>query len=185
MTPTFLAGAVPEARARAVADEAVPPLLADAVVPAGLDVALLPRRLRARVLDARHVLRLGDLADVLAAPVDEQVPDAAHVAVVEHGGPELGGQHQTRPAAGQTPQVKVALQVQDLIFSAGRERRPAAVYRDDAWREGKQLCSKRHTPEKYTCQQHVTSFIHRKGNKSVGQHVTCFQLIVFHILQRF
>lgn len=84
---TPLAGAIPEARSGAVADEAVPALLARPVVLARVAVALFARHLAARRLDARHILGLGDLPDVLAASVDEQIPHAAHVAVVEHGGP--------------------------------------------------------------------------------------------------
>jgi len=129
---TSLTGGVPEAGADAVADEAVPSLLAGAVVPAGFAVALPPRRLAAGRRDARGVLRRSDPPDVLAAPVDEQVSDAAHVAVVQHGGPELRGQHQARPAVGQPAQVQVPLQVQDLVLPAGRERGAAAVDRDDA-----------------------------------------------------
>lgn len=136
---TSLAGAVPEARSGAVADKPVPSLLTHAAVLAGAAVALLPRHLAARWLDASRVLRLRNLPDVLAASVDEQVPDAAHVAVVEHSGPELGREHQARPAVGQTSQVKVPFQVQDLVFPTGCERGPAAVHRDDAWVEETRL----------------------------------------------
>lgn len=125
---TSLTGTIPEATSSAVADEAVPSLLTRSVVLAGVAVALLPRHLAARRLDAGHILRLSYLSDVLAAPVDEQIPHAAHIAVVEHSGPELSGEHQARPVVGQTTQIKVSLQVQDLIFPAGCERGPAAVY---------------------------------------------------------
>lgn len=128
MSLTSLAGAVPEARPGAVTDEAVPSFLTRPVVLARAAVALFPCHLVAGGFDAGHILRLGYLPDVLAAAVDEQVPDAAHVAVVEHSGPELGGQHQTHPVVRQTAQIKVPLQVQDLIFPAGSERGPTAVY---------------------------------------------------------
>ena len=75
---------------------------------------------------------LGDLTDVLAATVDEKVTDTAHVAVVEHRRPELGGQDEVGAVSGKPPQVHVALQVQDLALTAGRERGPSAVYRDGA-----------------------------------------------------
>lgn len=90
---TFLTGAVPEAASCAVTDEAVPSFLAGPVVLAGVAVTLFAHHLAAGRLDARRVLRQSDLSDVFAAPVDEEVTDAAHVAVVQHGGPELGGQH--------------------------------------------------------------------------------------------
>lgn len=84
---TSLAGASPEACSSALADEAVPALLARSVVLARVAVALFASHLAARRLDARHVLGLGDLPDVLAASVNEQIPHAAHVAVVEHCSP--------------------------------------------------------------------------------------------------
>ena len=118
-TLTSVAGAGPEAGAGAVADEAVPALLAHAAVLAGVALALLPRLLVARGFDAGAVLRLGDLPDVLAAAVDEEVAHAAHVAVVEHGGPQLGGQDEVGAVGGQPPQVHVPLQVQDLALPAG------------------------------------------------------------------
>lgn len=132
---TSLTSAIPESSSSTVTDEAVPSLLTCSVVLAGVAVALFPRHLTARRLDTSCILGLRYLPDVLAAPVDEQIPDAAHVAVVEHSGPELRREHQARPAVGQTPQIKVPLQVQDLVFPAGCERGPAAVYRDDAWKK--------------------------------------------------
>lgn len=132
---TSLTGAVPVPGSRTVTNEAVPSLLTHAVVFTRVTVALFPRHFAAGRLHSRCILGLSDLPDVFAASVDEQIPDAAHVAVVEHGGPELGGQDQTGPAVGETPQVQVPLQVQDLVLPAGGERSPAAVYRDDTWRK--------------------------------------------------
>ena len=125
---TSLTGATPEARSSTVTDEAVPPLLTRSAVLAGAAVALLSRHLAARRLDAGHILGLSYLPDVLAAPVNEQISHAADVAIVEHSGPELGGEHQAHPVVRKTTQIKVPLQVQDLIFPAGGERSPAAVY---------------------------------------------------------
>lgn len=125
---TSVAGARPEARAGAIADEAVPALLAHAAVLAGIALALLARLLVARGLDAGAVLRLSDLSDVLAAAVDEEVTHAADVAIVEHGGPQLGGQDEVGTVGGQTPQVHVPLQVQNLTLPAGREREALAVH---------------------------------------------------------
>lgn len=134
---TSLAGSGPEAGPCAVTDEAVPSLPTQAVILAGVTLALLPRHLAAGRLDAGAVLSLGYLPDVLAAPVDEQVPDAAHVAVVEHGRPELGGQDEARPVLREPAQIHFPLQVQDLALPAGGERRAAAVHRDGACGEEK------------------------------------------------
>lgn len=136
---TSLTRAVPEASSSTVTDEAVPSLLTHPVVLAGIAVALFPCHLAARRLDPGHVLGLSYLPDVLAASIDKQIPHAAHVAIVKHSCPELGGKHQAHPVVRQTTQIKVPLKVQDLIFSTGCERGPPAVYRDDAWRKEKTL----------------------------------------------
>lgn len=125
---TPLAGTGPEPSAGAVADEAVPALLTHALVLARVALALLPHQLGAGGFDSRSVLLFGYLPDVFAASVDEQVPDAAHVAVIEHGGPELGGQDEACAVLGESAKVHITLQVQDLALSAGRERRATAVY---------------------------------------------------------
>lgn len=75
---------------------------------------------------------LGDLTDVLATTIDEKVTDTAHVAVVEHRRPELGGQDEVGAVSGKPPQVHVALQVQNLTLTAGCEGSPSAVHRDGA-----------------------------------------------------
>lgn len=125
---TPLAGPSPVASARAVADEAVPAILAHGVVLAGVAVTLLGAHPRAGGLDARGVLHFRQLPDVLAAPVDEQVADAAHVAIVEHGGPELGGEDEASAVLRQPAQVHVPLQVEDLALPAGGERGAPAVH---------------------------------------------------------
>lgn len=89
---TPFTGPSPVASARAVADEAVPAVLAHRVVLAGVAIALLGAHPRTGGLDARSVLHLRQLPNVLAAPVNEQVTDAAHVAIVEHGSPEFSGE---------------------------------------------------------------------------------------------
>lgn len=78
-------------------------------------------------LDSRSVLVLCDLPDVLTAAVDEQVPDAAHVAVVQHGGPQLGWENQPGSGFRKTAEVHVPLKVQDLVFATGGEGGAAAV----------------------------------------------------------
>lgn len=128
MTLTSLAGAVPEARPSAITHEPVPSLPTRSVVLAGAAVTMLSRYLATGKLDVSYVLRLSDLPDVLAPSVDEKIPDAAHITVVEHGRPELCGEHQTRPVVRQTAQIKVSFKVQDLIFSACSKGGPMAVY---------------------------------------------------------
>lgn len=106
---TSLTGTIPEACSSAVTDEAVPPFLTRSVVLAGVAVALFPCHLTTRRLDAGHILGLSYLPDVLAASVDEQIPHAANIAIVEHSGPELSGEHKAHPVVRQTTQIKVAL----------------------------------------------------------------------------
>lgn len=135
---TSLAGPGPVPSASAVADEAVPAFLTRPLVLTRVALALLPRHLVAGRFDPCAVLLFGYLSDVFTASVDEQVPDAAHVAVVEHGCPELGGQDEAGAVLGKSAKVHIALQVQDLALSAGRERRTAAVYGYSTYR-GKDL----------------------------------------------
>lgn len=125
---TPFTGPSPVASARAVADEAVPAILAHSIVLAWVAVALLGAHPRTGGLDARSVLHLCQLPDVLAAPVDEQVTDAAHVAVVEHGSPELSGKDEASTVLRQPAQVHVPLQVQDLALPTGGEWRAPAVH---------------------------------------------------------
>lgn len=106
---TPLAGTGPISCASAVADEAVPALLTHPLVLAGVALTLLPRHLVAGRFDSRSVLLLSDQPDVFTASVNEQVPDAAHVAVVEHGGPELGGQDETCSVLWKSTKVHITL----------------------------------------------------------------------------
>lgn len=92
-SPTSFAGATQVAGARAVAHVAVPAFPAHAVVLTGVAQALFGRLLGARGLDPSRLLDLGQPADVLTLPVDEKVPDAAHIAVVEQRRPHLSGEH--------------------------------------------------------------------------------------------
>lgn len=104
----------------AVAHVAVPSLSADPVVLTRVAQALFRGLLGARGLDPGGLLDLGQASDVLTLPVDEQIPDAAHVAVVEQRGPHLGGEHQPHLVLRQTSEVEVVIQVQDLAFAGGR-----------------------------------------------------------------
>lgn len=88
---TSLAGAGPVACASAIADKPVPSLFTQTLVLAGVAFTLLARHLVTRRLDASSVLGLRYLPDVLTTPVDEQVPNATHVTIVQHGGPQLSG----------------------------------------------------------------------------------------------
>lgn len=82
--------------------------------------ALFRGLLGARGLHPGGLLDLGQASDVLTLSVDEQIPDAAHVAVVEQRGPHLGGENQPHLVLRQTSEVEVVIQVQDLAFAGGR-----------------------------------------------------------------
>lgn len=98
--PTDLAVAAQVPGAGAVAYVAVPALLALSSVGAGGAAAPLLELPRAEAADARRALDLGQTAHVSTLAVDEEVADAAHVAVVEQRGPDLGRQDQALPALG-------------------------------------------------------------------------------------
>lgn len=93
-SPTSFAGAPQVSSPRAVAHVAVPAFSADAVVLTGVAQALFGRLLGAGGLDPGCLLDLGEAADVLTLSIDEQIPNATHIAVVEQCRPHLGGEHQ-------------------------------------------------------------------------------------------
>lgn len=76
---------------------------------------------------------LSNLTDVLASTINEKVTDTAHIAIVEHRCPELGGQDEVGAVIGKSPQVHVTFQVQNLALTTSCEWGPSAVYRDGAW----------------------------------------------------
>lgn len=137
---TSFTGSSPVASASAVADEAVPAVLAHRVVLAGVAVTLLGAHSWTGGLDACRILHFRQLPDVLAAPVNEQVTDAAHIAVVEHGSPEFRGKNKASSVLWQPAQIHVTLQVQDFTLTTGGERRAPAVHRYGTW-SGKQAQS--------------------------------------------
>lgn len=119
-SPTSFTRAPEVSSPGAVAHIAVPALPADAVVLARVAQALFGRLLGAGGFDPRGLLDLCQASHVLTLAVDEQIPDAAHVAVVEQRRPHLGGEHEAHLVFRQTPEVKVVVQVQDLALAGGR-----------------------------------------------------------------
>lgn len=94
MTPTSFTGASQEAGSRAVTHVAVPALPADPVVQTGVADALLGCFLGAGGFYPCGLLRLSHAPHVLALAIDEQVPHAAHEAVVQQSRPHFSGEHQ-------------------------------------------------------------------------------------------
>lgn len=90
----------------------------------------------ARRFDAGAILCLSNLTNVLAPTINKKVTNTAHIAIVEHRCPELGGQDEVSAVSGKPPQVHVAFQVQNLALPTGCEGGPSAVYRDGACSEG-------------------------------------------------
>lgn len=139
--PTDLTVASQESGAGAVADVAVPALLALSSVGAGGAAAPLLELARAEAADARRALDLSQTPHISTLAVDEEVADAAHVAVVEQRGPDLGRQDQALTALRQTAQIHVTVQVQDLAALVRAEGNGAAVDGDGACREdGGEAC---------------------------------------------
>lgn len=135
MSLTSLTGPIPVTGSGAVTDEAIPTFLAYAVVFAGVAVTLFSCYFAAGSLNARPVLGFCDLLDVLTASINEEIADAAHVAIVQHSGPKLGGKHQAEQVVRETSEIQVTLKVQNLILSSGSKRCPTAVH-------GNNTCSK-------------------------------------------
>lgn len=133
---TFLAAGAQESRPVAVANVAVPALPAVSAIGARVSGAArvgLPGAEAANTcgaLDLRQPPQVPDLA------VDEQVPHAAHIAEAERRRPDLGGQHQGVAVLWQTPEVHVAVQVEDLAAFVGGKSGALAVDGDEACRAG-------------------------------------------------
>lgn len=128
MTPTSFTGASQVAGSRAVTHIAVPALPADPIVQAGVADALLGCFLGAGGFDPRGLLRLSHAPHVLALAIDEQVPHAAHKAVVQQSCPNFSGEHQASLVLGKASQIEVVIQVQDLALSWGLVGGPDGVH---------------------------------------------------------
>lgn len=114
---TSFAGSAEVSGTGAVAHVSVPALPAGAAVQAGVAQALFGLLLGAGRLDPHGPLRLCDAPDVFTLAVHEQVPHAAHVAVVQQSRPHLRGEDQTTPVLRQTTQIQNIVQVQNLTLS--------------------------------------------------------------------
>lgn len=117
----------PEPSASAVADEAVPTILAHSIVLTGVAVTLLGVHSNAGRFDPRRILLLCQLPDILAPPINEEISDAAHIAIVQHGSPELSREDKACPVLRKPSQVHIPFQIQDFTLSACSERGPSAV----------------------------------------------------------
>lgn len=104
---TSLTCSAPVASASAVTNEAVPAVLADCIILTGIAVTLLGAEAGAGALDSCSILCLCQLPDVLASSINEQVSDAANVAIVQHSCPELCGKDETCPVLRQPTEVHV------------------------------------------------------------------------------
>lgn len=113
--------------AGAVTNVTVPPLLAEPPIATGCAAAPLLQFSRAEAANAERALDLGQAANVPTFSVDEEVADTAHVAVVQQRRPHLWRQDESRLGLGQTSQVHVTVQVQDLTALRGAEGHAAAV----------------------------------------------------------
>lgn len=98
--PTLFTARAEVARAIAVAYVAVPALPAEGAVAAGLPAAADVGLPGAEAADPRGHLHLGQLPQVAALAVDEEVAHAAHVAQAQGGGPHLRGQDEALAVVG-------------------------------------------------------------------------------------
>lgn len=114
--PTSLAGPAQVACSGTITDVSVPPIPAHAVVFARVAKARFCCFPGAGGLHSRGALHFGHLPDVFALAVDEQVPDAAHVAIVEQSSPHLGGEDEAGFIFWEAPQVQLVIQVQNLTL---------------------------------------------------------------------
>lgn len=117
--PTSLAGPAQVACSGTIADVSVPPVPAHAVVFARVAKARFRCFPGAGGLHSSGALHFSHLPDVFALAVDEQIPDAAHVAIVEQSSPHLGGEDEAGFVFWEAPQVQLIIQVQNLTLPGG------------------------------------------------------------------
>ena len=118
---------------------AVPALLAQPSIATRSAAAALLKLPRAEAAHAQRTLDLSQPADVAALAVDEEVADAAHVAVVQQRRPDLGRQDEVGLKLRQPAQEHVTVQVQDFTALWGAEGHAAAVYRDRSYKTETQI----------------------------------------------
>lgn len=102
---TSLTGSLPVSGSSAVTDEAIPALFADSVVFAGVAVALFACYFAAGRLDSDSVLGLCNLTNIFTASIYEEITDAAHIAIVQHSGPQFGGKNQAYAVVWETSKI--------------------------------------------------------------------------------
>lgn len=96
----------------------------------------------AEAADTCGALNLRQPPQVTALSVNEEVPHAAHVAQAEGGGPNLGGQHEGLAVLGQTSEIHVPVEVEDLAAFVSGKGDALAVHRDEACRAGSEsICT--------------------------------------------
>lgn len=91
---------------------------------------LFGRLLRTGGLDPGSLLDLGQASDILTLSVNEKIPNAAHIPIVEKGCPHLSGENQPHFVFWKTPEVEIVIQVQDLTFTRGCVGSTESVDRD-------------------------------------------------------
>lgn len=131
---TFLAAGAQESRPVAVTNVTVPALPAVSAVGAGVSGAARVGLPGAEATDTCGALDLRQPPQVPGLAVDKQVPHAAHVAEAQRRRPDLGGQHQGVAVVRQTPEIHVAVQVEDLAAFVGGKSGALAVDGDEACR---------------------------------------------------
>lgn len=114
--PTSLAGPAKIAGSGTITDISVPPIPAHAIVFARVAKARFCCFPWAGGLYSSSTLNFSHLPDIFALAVDEQISDAAHIAIVEQGGPHLSGEDEAGFILWQAPQVQLIIQVQNLTL---------------------------------------------------------------------
>lgn len=124
---TYLTIGPQESGAGAVTYVAVPTFFAQTGIATGGAATPLLQFTGAETAHTKRTLDLGQAADVAALAIDEEVADAAHVAVVKQRRPNLRRQDEVCLQLGQPAQVHIAVQIQDFTALWGAEGHAAAV----------------------------------------------------------
>lgn len=127
---TSLTGSAKITCSGTITDISVPPIPAHAVIFARVAKARFCCFPRAGRLHSSSTLNFSHLSDVLALAINEQISDAAHVAVIEQSSPYFGGEDKASLVLWQAPQVQLIIQVQNLTLPRGSVGRAQSVDRN-------------------------------------------------------
>lgn len=130
---TSLTGPAKVACSRTIADISIPPIPAHAIVFAWVAKARLCGLPWTRWLHPSSALDFSHLPNIFALTINEQIPYAAHIAIVEQCSPHFSGEDKAGFVFWQPSQVQLIIQVQDLTLPRSSVGGAQGIDRNGTW----------------------------------------------------